>query len=195
MITIRDAKPEDAEKLLNIYGYYVEHTAVTFEYDTPSPDEFRERMKTTMQRYPYLVILQDGEIAGYAYAGPFQHREAYDWACETTIYLENRVQKCGMGRRLYEALECALKKMGIRNLYACVAYPEREDEFLTGNSAGFHEHIGYKTVGTFHHCGCKFGKWYHMLWMEKVIGTHDLHPSAIVPYRELHLGNSDSKEV
>ena len=81
-------------------------------------------------------------------------------------------RKKGVGRLLYQALEEELKKMGILNLYACIAYPVVEDEYLDKNSALFHEHMGYRKVGEFHKCGYKFGRWYSMIWMEKIIGEH-----------------------
>ena len=77
-----------------------------------------------------------------------------------------------MGRKLYGALEDRLREMGILNLYACIAWPEQEDEYLTGNSAEFHARLGFAQVGKFHQCGYKFGRWYHMIWMEKSIGEH-----------------------
>ena len=30
---IRDVREEDAERLAEIYAYYVEHTAISFEYE------------------------------------------------------------------------------------------------------------------------------------------------------------------
>lgn len=172
MITVRNAMIEDAECTLEIYSYYVQNTAISFEYETPALDEWKVRMARTMSRYPYLVIEEDGVIQGYSYAGAFVGRAAYDWSCEMTIYLDHNVQKHGMGRMLYEAMEQALKKMGILNLYACIGYPDEADEYLTTNSADFHAHLGYTKVGTFHKCGYKFGRWYHMIWMEKIIGEH-----------------------
>ncbi len=94
---------------------------------------------------------------------------AYNWSCEMTIYLDHNVQKYGMGRILYEALEKALHNMGILNLYACIGYPEHEDEYLTTNSADFHAHMGYVKIGEFHKCGYKFDRWYNMIWMEKLL--------------------------
>ncbi|MBR4832155.1 MAG: GNAT family N-acetyltransferase [Butyrivibrio sp.] len=178
-ITIRDANINDAEELLSIYDYYVRNTAITFEVTTPSIDEFQARMKDVMQHYPYIVIERDGRIEGYAYAHLFVGREAYAWSCETTIYLRPDAQKCGMGRLLYESLEGRLKAMGIINLYACIADPEEEDEYLTSNSTDFHKHMGYKTVGVFKNCGLKFGRWYTMIWMEKLIGEHVVQPKEI----------------
>ncbi len=169
---IRNASPADAEAILEIYSYYVEHTAITFEYTVPAPEEFRERIRHTLEKYPYLVMEQDGKLIGYAYAGSFVGRKAYDWSCEMTIYLDHTVQKKGHGRRLYAALEDRLKSMGILNLYACIGYPETEDEYLTKNSAEFHAHLGYSHAGRFRKCGYKFGRWYDMIWMEKIIGEH-----------------------
>ena len=174
MLKIRSASTEDAGRILEIYDYYVRNTAITFEYDTPSLEEFTARMERTMKRYPYLVIEEDGRIEGYAYAGVFKDRAAYDRSCEMTIYIDHNCLKSGLGRVLYTAIEEKLKQMGILNLYACIVYPEIEDEYLTKNSAEFHAHLGYTTVGEFHKCGYKFGRWYNMIWMEKMIGEHEI---------------------
>ncbi|MCI8711438.1 MAG: N-acetyltransferase [Ruminococcus sp.] len=182
MIIVRDATMEDAGRILEIYDYYVKNTAITFEYDTPTLDEFKGRMERTMQRYPYLVIVKDGRVEGYAYAGAFVGRAAYDWSCEMTVYLDHDARKCGMGRKLYEVLERALRDMGILNLYACIGYPQNEDEYLTRNSANFHEHLGFVKVGEFHKCGYKFGRWYDMVWMEKIIGEHDENQASVMSH-------------
>ncbi len=171
-IAVRDAALKDAGRILEIYAYYVRNTAISFEYDVPTLSEFQDRMRNTMKRYPYLVIERDGIIQGYAYAGPFVGRAAYGWSCELTIYLDPGARKCGLGRRLYEALEDRLRETDILNLYACIGYPETEDEYLNRNSADFHAHLGFTTAGRFHKCGYKFGRWYDMIWMEKLIGKH-----------------------
>ena len=61
--------------------------------------------------------------------------------------------------------------MGILNVYACIADPVEEDEYLTRSSEQFHRHLGFVKVGDFHLCGYKFGRWYNVIWMEKMIGT------------------------
>ena len=186
MIEIRTAEKADAGRLLEIYGYYVEHTAISFEYETPTLAQFTERMERIQRRYPYLVLLRDGRIEGYAYAGPLKGRAAYDRCCEVTIYLDRSAQKCGLGRRLYEALEAELKRMGILNLYACIGCPEGEDPYLTTNSADFHAHLGFVKNGEFHRCGYKFGRWYNMIWMEKLIGSHEGPPPAVKAFGEIN---------
>ena len=143
-LLIRFAKMEDAEELLALYTPYVTDTVITFEYEVPSLEEFKDRMRQTMKKYPYLVAEQNGEILGYSCAGAFKGRAAYDWAVETTIYIRKDRQKTGVGKKLYEALEKVLHAQNICNLYACIGYPEVEDEYLTKNSKQFHEHLGYR---------------------------------------------------
>ena len=173
MLTIRSAVPEDAARLREIYAYYVENTAISFEYEVPSLEEFRGRIENTLKKYPYLVLEEDGIVQGYTYAGVFKARAAYDRSCEVTVYLAPAAKGRGFGRRLYAALEEALKARGILNLYACIGDPLTEDEYLTKNSERFHQHLGYTKVGEFHRCGYKFGRWYNMIWMEKIIGEHN----------------------
>ncbi len=169
---IRSATENDAKRLLEIYAYYVENTAISFDYETPALNEFRDRIAHILKKYPYLVLEEDGVIMGYTYAGVFKDRAAYDHCCEVTIYLDHNAKGKGYGRALYTALEEALRKIGMINLYACIGDPIFEDEYLTRNSEQFHQHMGYTKVGKFYKCGYKFGRWYNMIWMEKIIGKH-----------------------
>ena len=129
-----------------------------------------------------------GEPVGYAYAGSFKERAAYDWAVETTVYVREDMKKHGIGRALYTALEEALAAQGILNLNACIAFPETEDEYLTTDSVRFHEKMGFNDVGRFHKCGCKFGRWYDIVWMEKHIGTHEENPAEVRSFAEVMKG-------
>ena len=105
--------PADAPALLEIYGPYVENTAISFEYAVPSVEEFTRRIQTISARYPYIKAVDEaGTILGYAYAGPFKTRAAYDWAVETTIYVRRDCRGQGVGRGLYEALEGSLRDWG-----------------------------------------------------------------------------------
>lgn len=184
-IKVRIAHPDDAKELLSLYTPYVENTAITFEYNVPSEDEFRQRIINTLKKYPYLVTEKGGEILGYTYAGTFKNRPAYDWSVETTIYLKQDKKRLGIGRLLYEALEKALKVQGILNANACIAVPKSTDSHLTMDSIYFHQHIGYSMVGTFHNSGYKFNTWYDMVWMEKQIGNHTETQPPIKPFNEI----------
>ncbi len=63
-VMLRTVTPDDAEELLNIYAPYVKNTAISFEYDVPSVEEFRERIINTAKKYPYIAAQKDGKILG-----------------------------------------------------------------------------------------------------------------------------------
>ena len=169
---IRTATSQDAEAILAIYAPYIEQTAITFEYDVPSVDEFRKRIENTLKKYPYLVGEEEGEIVGYAYAEVFKARAAYSRCVETSIYVKMDRHGKGIGKKLYERLEEELKQMGILNMNACITWLDTPNQYLTHQSPEFHEHLGYKRAAHFHQCGYKFGLWFDMIWMEKMIGEH-----------------------
>ena len=171
-VKLRVATVSDAAELLKIYAPYVTDTAITFEYDVPTLEDFEGRIAHTLEKYPYFVAELNGEIVGYAYASAFHPRAAYGWAAEMSIYVRRDMKRMGLGRTLYDALETALKAQGVLNLNACIACPDVDDEYLTRNSISFHAHLGYSMVGEFHNCGYKFGRWYNMVWMEKMLGEH-----------------------
>ena len=168
-ITLRRACPGDAGAILNIYRYYVERTAISFEITVPTEDEIRKRIEKVLTAFPYLVAEENGTVVGYAYAGPFIPREAYAHCAEVSIYISREKTHSGVGKRLYEELFRQLKSQGITNVYACIGVPEQEDEYLTNNSPYFHGHMGFTEVGRFRNSGRKFDRFYHMIWMEKLL--------------------------
>lgn len=149
-IKIRTATPEDAEALAAIYAPYVENTSITFEYTVPSVEEFAERIRHTLARYPYLTAEKNGVPIGYAYASAFKGRAAYDWSVETSIYVSQNLRSSGVGSLLYQKLEKYLTAQHICNVCACITYPNPP-------SISFHEKHGYETVAHFHASGFKQG--------------------------------------
>lgn len=169
-LVIRSATVDDAQALAAIYAPYVRDTAISFEFEVPTACVFAERIARTLERFPYLVAEWEGVAAGYAYAGTFKARAAYNASVELSVYVGKDFQGKGIGRALYAALERELAQRGVTNLYACVAYPPIEDEYLTYASVRFHERMGFSIVGRFHGCARKFDRTYDMVWMEKLIG-------------------------
>lgn len=178
-ITIRRAEEGDAPALLSIYKPYVEKTAITFEYQVPSVQEFQSRIAATLKRYPYLAAVQGEQVIGYAYASAFKERAAYDWAVETSVYVQEDARRTGAGTLLYQALESALARQNVINVNACISYPNP-------GSIAFHERLGYRTVGHFTKCGYKLGQWWDMVWMEKMLGPHPGQPEPFIPAEMLY---------
>lgn len=162
MVQIRNVTLNDVQELLDIYSYYVLNTTITFEYETPSMNEFTQRIQKITQKYPYLVATLDDEIIGYAYATSYKERAAYDWSVETTVYVKNDKHGLGIGKELYLHLEQALKEKNIVNMLACITYPNPK-------SIDFHTKFGFEKVGHFPKVGYKFNEWRDIVWMQKVI--------------------------
>ena len=165
-MSIRIATEADLPQILAIYGPYVEKTTISFEYDVPGIETFRERFRGITKQFPWLVWEEEGVILGYAYAcAPFE-RAAYRWCTEPSIYLLPQAQGKGIGRKLYEVLEQILTAQGYRLSYAIIT-SENEP------SLAFHRAMGYKETAVFPGCGYKFGKHLGVTWMEKSLVSVD----------------------
>lgn len=184
-IKIEIACLQDAKQILDIYSYYVKNTAVTFEYDVPSLQEFQKRMEKTLKTYPYLVARKEEQILGYAYASPFHERAAYHWNVEMSIYVKHDCRQNGIGKKLYLVLENILKTQNITNLNACIALPREKTQYLSDDSIKFHQHLGYSQVGQFHQSGYKFQQWFDIVWMEKMINEHTYQQTDALNFNDI----------
>jgi L-amino acid N-acyltransferase YncA len=156
---IRDARPEDAAALLDIYRPFVTGTAVSFELEPPSLAEFEERIRTAQTRWAWLVVEKGGQPAGYAYASAFRTRAAYRFTAETSAYVHPDHRGQGLARALYVRLFEVLTEKGFANAYAGIALPNDA-------SIAFHRALGFAPVGVFHRAGWKFGRWHDVSWWE-----------------------------
>lgn len=182
---LRFASAADAKALAAIYAPYVQSTTITYEYDAPTEEEFRERIEEILKKYPYLVYVINGEIAGYAYAGIFRTREAFQWDAETSVYVKEAFHHKGVARKLYTALLALLKEQGFYHVYAYIDTPNPK-------STKFHEKFGFKEIAYYENTGYKLGMWCHLSCMslplrpitpelipEKVLSIHEIAPVRI----------------
>ena len=182
-MVIRRAREEDAEAILDIYTPYVLNTAITFEYTPPTIKEMRSRIQERKEKYPFIVLEDEGKIVGYAYLSPFKKREAYDWSAETSIYIRREERGRGLGSALLSALEKESRNMNLLSLEACIAIPHSSpDSHLTDESVKFHERKGYVRRAYFPSSGYKFNSWYDMIWMEKELNPHTVPPKSVIWY-------------
>lgn len=178
-IKIEKATVADAQEILSIYAPYVTDTAVTYECEVPSLEEFENRIRNISSLFPYIKAVYNGRIVGYAYATKFRERKAYERNAEVTVYVQQDMKRSGIGSLLYSELEKSLRDMGILNMNAWVASTTRVDGHLNGDSIAFHKKMGFSVVGTFRSSGYKFGKWYDMTCLEKLIGEHSDNPADV----------------
>ena len=159
-MNIRLAKPLDAAALLAIYAPYVENTAITFEYEVLTIEDFATKIEKTLEKHPYLVAEEDGLILGYAYASTYYARAAYDWAVELSVYVSQDDRGKGVGPKLYDVLEDLLDQIGYIHFLACISLPNEA-------SIAFHTERGYRQVAHFPKIGYKFERWHDIVWLQK----------------------------
>lgn len=161
-MTIRDARRSDVPAMLAIYAPFVEHTAVSFEYDVPTEAEFARRLEAHQAAFPWLVCEENGRVMGYAYAGRAFERAAYGWNAEISCYLAPELRGRGVGRRLYARIEEILTRLGYYKLFAVVTS-------ANAPSVAFHRALGFRDAACFRNVGYKQGGWYDVLWLEKTL--------------------------
>ncbi len=149
---IRSATIADLQAITDIYNHYIGHSVATFEEEIVNVNDIAARFNALKAlSMPWLVAELDGEIQGYAYAGPWKQRSAYRFTVETTVYLAPESQGRGLGTQLYEQLFERLQQQGIQVALGCITLPNPASEAL-------HEKLGMKKVAHFERVGFKFGK-------------------------------------
>ncbi|MCW0482716.1 GNAT family N-acetyltransferase [Gaoshiqia sediminis] len=182
-VQIRLATPDDAPEILAIYYPYILDTAVTFEEEVPSLDEFRQRINSILEECPFLVCEIGGQLAGYAYAGPYRTRASYRWNKEVSVYVHDAFQRKQVARALYLALFELLARQHVANLLAVITLPNE-------GSVRLHEQMGFKPCGVFNRVGFKLGQWHSVGWWELSLPEADKsNPAELIPFgtfRENH---------
>lgn len=174
---LRLARPEDVPALLAVYAQYI-HTPVTFEYELPSPESFRQRVLEYGSVYPYLVGLEGGALLGFAYAHRQAERAAYQWNAELSVYLDRAYQSQGLGRRLYGALLELLTLQGVKTAHALVSTPNVKSE-------GLHRAMGFRVLGVQPAAGYKDGAWRDITWFDLPLAPYEPDPPPIRQIGEL----------
>ncbi len=145
-----------------LYNHYVENTVITFEEDRLSAAEMAVRITGIMETDLWLVSKQQGSIAGYAYAAPFDARPAYRHAVETTVYLAPRHVGRGVGSELYRALIDRLRDHEFHCAIGRIALPNDA-------SVALHEKFGFVNVAQLQEIGRKFDQWIDVGYWELLL--------------------------
>jgi L-amino acid N-acyltransferase YncA len=181
-VVIRPGRPDDAPGVQAIYAPIVEHTVISFEVDVPPVEEMRRRIEYTVPQLPWLVADAAGRVAGYAYAGEHQARQAYRWSVNVSVYLAEDARGRGLGRQLYGELFTSLRQLGYVSAFAGVTLPNPA-------SVGLHESVGFEPIGTFPSVGFKHGRWHEVGWWRLLLTNPPEQPSPPKPWRS---GNPSS---
>ncbi len=169
---VRPATTDDAAACAAIYVPYVRDTAITFETEVPSTGDLAERIANHGASHAWLVLEREGRIVGYAYAYGFSPRPAYDWSCETSIYVAPETRGGGAGRALYDVLLPLLGDRGYRRALARIALPNPA-------SISFHERYGFTQAGVLRRVGWKLGAWHDVAYLQRDLGDPTAPPAPL----------------
>jgi L-amino acid N-acyltransferase YncA len=167
---VRLARDEDVPALVDIYAPIVRDTPISFELVPPSEAELRSRVHAILEKTPWLVCAEGPTVWGYAYAGPFRARPAYQWAVEATVYVAEDHRGKGVARALYTALFGGLRLLAYRRVYAGITLPNPA-------SVRTHEALGFTPVGVFKGAGYKLGAWHDVGFWQLSLG-HETAPAT-----------------
>jgi L-amino acid N-acyltransferase YncA len=170
---VREATEADAPALAAIYGDAVLHGFGTFEEEPPTPQDMDGRRRAVQEKgLPYLVAEVDGQVLGFAYAGPFRPRAAYRYTLEDSVYVSPDAKGKGVGRAVLTAVIDACEALGIRQLMAVIGD--------TGNlgSIGLHRALGFEQTGVGRSVGFKHGRWVDIVHMQKALNGGDSLPPS-----------------
>jgi phosphinothricin acetyltransferase len=178
-LRVRLADPErDAAAVADIYRPAVDATIASFEAVAPDAAEMARRMRSTLERTPWVVAHVGESVIGYAYAGPHRERAGYRWSVDVSAYVHPEWQGRRVGRALYDELLTTLRRQQFVNVYAGIALPNPA-------SVALHESIGMRRIGIYERVGWKAGAWLDVAWFGMRIGEPAEPPAEPIPLPEL----------
>ena len=163
-IEIRSARLEDLPRIVEIQNHYIEHTHITFDVRAFTPEQRLEWFNDHNEgrRYRLLIAEEQQRVVGYACTGRFRPKPAYETTVEVSIACDPQSTGKRIGTRLYEELFALLSSEDVHRAVAGIAQPNPASNAL-------HERFGFRPVGIFTEVGRKFGRYWDVLWMEKIL--------------------------
>lgn len=149
---IRTMTMEDLPQIIDIYGYYVLNTTVTFDLKIPSQTDMKKRFQRIIKNYPAWVCEKDGLIIGYCCAHEWKEKKAYSSTAETSIYIRPSYCNKGYGKILLKQLIQDSRNYRLHCLIACITLQNEASLVL-------HNKFGFKQAGVYREVGLKNGTW------------------------------------
>ncbi|MFD7923478.1 GNAT family N-acetyltransferase [Streptomyces sp. NPDC059740] len=161
---VRPASATDLKTVADVYAHYVRHTVATFAETPPTVADWEDRLADLAERgLPFLVAESAGEVAGFAYAGPWRPKPAYRHTVEDTVYLAPDAVGRGLGTTLLTSLITEATRAGARQMIGVIAD--------TGGrtSLGLHRRLGFAEAGRLVRVGYKHGRWLDTVLVQRAL--------------------------
>lgn len=163
-IIVCDAAEEHLVAILAIYNDVIRTSTAVY---TESPSTIEERRIWWDQRvgqgYPVIVGIDDSGVCGFASFGDFRGAwPGYRYSVEHSVHVRADRRGLGIGTTLVSEL---IRRAARLEKHMMIAGIDAEN----AASIRFHERLGFRSVGTFHQVGCKFGRWLDLHFMERML--------------------------
>jgi L-amino acid N-acyltransferase YncA len=161
-IHIRTASVDDAATIAEIYNQGIEDRVATYETRRRSAEDQQAWLKSIAGRYPAVVAQVDGEIIGWAGAGPYRDRECYRGVGEFSMYVRRDWRRLGVGDLLLAGLISEAERLGLWKLLSRI-FPFNEASRALCRKHGFRE------VGVYEKHARLDGRWLDVVIVERLI--------------------------
>ncbi|WP_324787273.1 GNAT family N-acetyltransferase [Streptomyces sp. H51] len=162
-VTVRPARPDDAEAVRAIRNHAVEHSTALWTLTPLSAAEGAAWLAAHLERGSAFVAEVAGEVAGFAVFGPWRQFDGYRHTVEDSVYVREDRQGLGIGSALLGTVVAAAREAGHHVVVAGIE---------AGNTASIrlHERFGFRHAGTVPEVGTKFGRWLDLTLMHLRLG-------------------------
>jgi len=161
MLTIRSASIKDLDGITNIYNEAISKTVATFDTEEKSIDDQKIWFQEHGPKNPIIVAEENGNILGWAALSKYSTRCAYSNTAEISLYIKDKYQGRGIGKKLMEKIIQEGKKAGLHVILARITEGNEKSVYL-------HKSVGFEHVGVLKEVGMKFGKQLDVYLMQKI---------------------------
>lgn len=155
----RLVESSDFDAIAAITNHYIRTTAIHFGYEEVAANELRTLWRQHEDLFPWVVAELDDEVIGYAKAGTYRARTAYDWIVESGIYFRHDCGGKGYGVPLYQRLIDLLRAQGFHTVIGGATMPNDA-------SVKLHERLGFEHWGTVREAGYKHDRWHDVAFWQ-----------------------------
>ena len=161
MLTIRKATTKDLMEITKIYNEAIMKTVATFDTELTTIDEQKKWFKRHGPKNPIIAAELNKKVVGWAALSEWSDRCAYSDTAEISLYVLEKHQGKGIGKKLIEAIVEEGEKSGLHTLIARITEGNEK-------SVNLHKSVGFEHIGIMKECGYKFGKRHDVYLMQKI---------------------------
>ena len=151
MISVREAREGDLERINDIYTQAVLRTTATFDTAAKTLGERKGWFAHHGAAHPVIVAEEKGDIYGWASLSQWSDRPAYSRTVENSVYIAEEHRGRGIGTQLLRELISLSRRLGHHAVIARITQDNPA-------SIRMHEAAGFFLVGTMREVGVKFGR-------------------------------------